>query len=98
MATNRSERRSWDKYVSEAKETRSEIEIGDEVLTVYIPSADAMTKFTETSDLWEQISLLMGDENAVKVRAVAADAPVTALNALIADVLTDLGLDGDQGE
>lgn len=95
---NRSARRSWDSYVKEAKETRSEIEIGDEVITVYIPTADAMTRFTETSDLWEQIGFLMGDENAAKVREVAADAPVTALNALIADVLSDLGLDGDQGE
>lgn len=95
---NRSERRSWDKYVAEAKKVRSEILIGDKVLTVYIPSAKQMEKFTETGDVWEQIAALMGDDNAAKIREVAEDAPVTALNALIEDVLGDLGLDGDQGE
>lgn len=95
---NRSDRRKWDQYVADAKETRSEVEIGDEVLTVYIPSAKQMETFNESGGVWDQISSLMGEENAAKIRKVAEDAPVTALNNLIADVLADLGLDGESGE
>lgn len=57
-----------------------------------------MQDFADTGDLWEQIGYLLGEDNAAVVREHAADAPVTALNALIADVLADLGLDGDPGE
>jgi hypothetical protein len=96
---NRSERRSWDKYVAEARETKSEWDFGDEKVTIYIPSADAFTHFTVTSDLWESIGHLIGEENAEVVKRHSAGAPVTALNSFVEDVLKDLGLDNnDSGE
>lgn len=93
---NRTERRSWDRYVAEAREVKSEIQIGeDEILTVYIPTAEQAEKLQKASreaGIWEQLDALLGVENTAKLRAVAEDAPITALNSLMTDVLCDLGL------
>lgn len=93
---NRTERRSWDRYVAEAREVRAEIDLGnDKVLTVYIPTAEQAQRLQEASreaGIWEQLDALMGSENCAALREVAQDAPITALNDLMADVLTDLGL------
>lgn len=96
---NRSERRSWDKYVSEARETFSEFDLPNgETITVYIPSADAVDSMDDSDPLWTQIEKVMGSENAEKLREVAGDQPVTALSALLADVMADLGISGNAGE
>lgn len=97
---NRREKRSWDKYVSEARAVTSEIDLGDEVLTVYIPSSDQMEKLSDLKDTdqWGQIYALLGEENGAKLRAVAGDAPVTALRELMKDVSADLGMSDDLGE
>jgi uncharacterized protein YqeY len=93
---NRSERRSWDRYVAEARETKSEIDLGESgVITVYIPTADQANQFQQaiqSADIWQQLAALMGEENVVKFREVAADAPITALNKLMEDILVDLGI------
>jgi hypothetical protein len=93
---NRTERRSWDRYVAEAREVRSEVDLPNgEVLTIYIPSAEQaerLQKAGRESGIWEQLDALLGTENVIKLRAVAEDAPITALNNLMEDVLTDLGL------
>lgn len=103
MATkqNRSERRSWDKYVRESKETYAEVDLGDEgVIKVYIPSSNDMEKLQSLSDTdqWGQIYALMGEENGEKLKRVAGDAPVTALRSLMTDVMADLGLSDYMGE
>ena len=92
---NRRERRNWDKYVSEAREVFSEVEIGDVLLTVYIPSADAIAALNESDDLWVQLEAVLGSENFAALHEVAAEAPVTALSNLLGDILKDLGLTGD---
>lgn len=99
MAMNRREKRSWDKYVSEARETFAEVELPNgETLTVYIPTADAIAGMSESADLWTQIDAIMGTENANKLREHAGDAPVTALRGLLSDVMDDLGLSDNPGE
>lgn len=95
---NRSERRSWDSYVREAKEVYSEIDLGDEVIRVYIPSSNAMDKIGATDDQWTQLAALLGEENCARLREVAGDAPVTALQKLVEDVFADLGLSDNSGE
>lgn len=92
---NREERRNWDRYVAEAMETYSEIVIGDgEVITVHVPSVDTVNALNEAQnkgDLWDQLEVILGDD-IERFREVAGGAPVTALSALLKDVLTDLGL------
>lgn len=96
---NRTEKRSWDKYVAEAKETFSTVKLPDGTeLVVYIPSADAIAGLSDDAPLWDQIAAIMGAENAGKLRAVADDAPVTALRGLLEDVMGDLGLSDNSGE
>lgn len=94
---NRRERRNWDQYVSEAREVFSEIELpSGEVLTIYIPTADALENMTAAEgDLWGQLAAVLGEENCAKFREVAEDVPVTALSNILMDVLEDLGLNDD---
>jgi hypothetical protein len=93
---NRTERRSWDRYVAEAREVKSEIDLPDgTVLTVYIPTADQVNRLSKAdaeADIWGQLEALLGSENLTALRAVAEDAPVTALTSLMEDVLGDLGM------
>lgn len=95
---NRSERRSWNRYVAEAQSVTSEIDLGTEeapdILTVRIPTTEQMAKYTQAEDIWDQVEALLGEENADRVRAVAAGAPVTALMNLLEQVTSDLGLGG----
>lgn len=101
MATpkNRSERRSWDKYVAEAKETFSEFDLPNgETIRVYIPSADAVETMDESDDLWTTIYKVFGEDNAAKLREVAGKEPVTALKSLLDDVMSDLGISDNAGE
>lgn len=97
---NRTERRSWDRYVAEARAVRSEIDLGDgDVLVVQVPSADRVNQLNDAmqdprlqADIWAQLEAVLGPEDAGRLRTVAADAPVTALTKLFQDILSDLGL------
>lgn len=93
---NRTERRSWDRYVAEAREVHAEVELSEgEVLTIYIPTAEQAERLQsgmQRGDLWGQLDALLGTENCAKLREVAKDAPITALNSLMEDVLADLGM------
>lgn len=95
---NRSERRSWDRLVAEAREVTSEIELPDgEVLVVHVPNADHATAFQRSlidpdASAWDQLALLLGEGNLAKLKLVAEDVPFTALTALLEGVLEDLGL------
>ncbi|WP_226351483.1 MULTISPECIES: hypothetical protein [unclassified Pseudonocardia] len=94
--SSRSERRSWDAYVRESREKYSEVDLGAEgVVRVYVPSSTAMERLStlDANDQWSQIDVLFGDENGAKLRRVAGDEPITALQALVTDVMRDLGLD-----
>jgi hypothetical protein len=97
---NRKERRHWDRYVADARETYSEVELGEgNVIQIRVPSTDQLNKLNEaerSGDIWQQIEVLFG-EHAAAFRAVAADVPVTALLALVQDVVADLGLSASPG-
>lgn len=93
---NRTERRSWDRYVAEAREVFSEVDLGgDNVIRVYIPTAEQaerLQRASRDSGIWDQLDALMGTENVTKLREVAENAPITALSGLLNDILIDLGL------
>ena len=93
---NRAERRHWDKYAAEARETFSEIDLGDggDPIRVYVPSTDALDELNtaiESRDIWAQLSVFLG-EDTDRFREVAGSAPATALMALLKDVMGDLGI------
>jgi len=94
MTTNRAQRRSWDKYVSEARKVSATVDLGNEEIVVYVPSSAQMKQLGEASetDIWAQLRAILGTENAEKLEAVAGDAPITAIQALLSDILSDLGL------
>ncbi|MER5671161.1 hypothetical protein [Pseudonocardia alni] len=95
---NRAQRRHWNKYVADASETYTEIELSeDTVITVHIPSADRLNEMAEAErngDLWGQLRCLFGDDFDAVYEA-AHDAPATALLNLVQDVTRDLGLAPD---
>lgn len=103
---NRKERRHWDRYVKDAQDVCSEVELSDgTVITIYVPSADSLGELNRAelendpgTAIWKQMAVLMGADNAELFRADGAgEAPVTALMKLLNDILADLGLSTDPG-
>lgn len=109
---NRKERRHWNRYVAEARDVYSEIELSPaveadhegnghpaEVIRIYVPTVERLNdlnKAEQGGDVWQQIEVLLG-EDTERFRAVAADAPITALVKLIGDIIGDLGLSASPG-
>ncbi|CAA9364436.1 MAG: hypothetical protein AVDCRST_MAG68-5040 [uncultured Gemmatimonadetes bacterium] len=109
---NREARRHWNRYVAEAREVYSEIELSPaveadhegaghpaDVIRVYVPTVERLNDLNqaeETGDVWKQLEVLLGDDTD-RFRAVAADAPITALVKLMGDIIGDLGLSASPG-
>lgn len=109
---NRQERRHWNRYVAEARDVYSEIVLSEavdpdhegnghpaEIIRIYVPTVDRLNRLNEaeqSSDVWAQLEVLLG-EDTDRFRAVAADAPITALVKLIGDIISDLGLSASPG-
>ena len=109
---NRQERRHWNRYVAEARDVYSEIELSPaveadhegaghpaDVIRIYVPSVERLDDLNEaekSGDMWKQLEVLLGKDTE-RFRAVAADAPITALVKLMNDIITDLGLSASPG-
>lgn len=104
---NRKARRSWNAMVRDARSVTTEIPVvDDEVITVVIPDADALTelfKRRNEGDMFGALGVLLGGEHNVdRLREVAkAEAgedgrvPITAWRDLMNQTMEDLGLGGN---
>lgn len=85
---------------AEARETYAEVQVSDDpgdVIRVHIPTAEALQELQglqRTADFAGAVAVLIGKDNADRLREAQPDAPFTAYRDLIFGVMEDLGLGG----
>jgi hypothetical protein len=88
-------KRDWDTYVRDAGREPVELELPDgDVITIQHPpkkKIDWITKKARASDDDFAIAL-MGEEQANKLLALAADKPAGVIQRLLGDVMVEFGL------
>jgi len=93
---------AWNQYVKDADREPVEIPLDrDNVVTVKMPTSGAIRRLNRAQrvgDEEEALNALLGEDQAKAVWAVAENAPPGALQALIADVLDEFGLNTSAGE
>jgi hypothetical protein len=88
--------KTWDSYVQDAQREPVVLPIGDnEELTITQPTYGQLTRINaamRTGDLLGEITAVVGEENAPRLDALFADAPYTAIVALLRDIVREFGL------
>lgn len=94
--------KAWDAYLAEASVEPVMLPLPDgSALTINQPSFGALRRINEATrkgDIDAQLLNLCGPENAAKLNELFENAPSAAVEALLKDISTELGLTMSPGE